>query len=320
MIAERRWAAVVGPEADVYGHELYAAAVRVGARLGADRFRSVDVEEHLVSAAVGAGWRERAARSHVRRGIRWGERHARSVAERPSAIFGRRFAPGLEASTEPRGFPPRGEVNSLWDSCVSICADAEVSVWLASRGLDVGAVDLEAEIRALPRGRSVPPWARFGGRAWTASGHRAILPVRDSTGALVSVRARAVVPVADGDLKTLVPTGFCVGGAVLADHLGRHLLSGERLELWNGVVVVVEGEPDFLSIASNRSDAVESTYAVFGVASGSWTPALGARIPVGSTVVLRTDLDVAGDKYAADVARTLAPGIAVLRTARGARP
>jgi len=63
------------------------------------------------------------------------------------------------------------------------------------------------------------------------------------------------------------------------------------------MVIITEGEPDWLTWATTRPDL-----AVLGVVAGAWVAELAARIPDGSKVVLRTHADAAGDAYAAKVA------------------
>jgi len=67
-------------------------------------------------------------------------------------------------------------------------------------------------------------------------------------------------------------------------------------------VVIVEGEPDFLSRASVMNDAHGCT---LGIVSGSWTKSFAERVPVGARVYLRTDVDAAGDRYAQEIESTL---------------
>jgi len=78
-------------------------------------------------------------------------------------------------------------------------------------------------------------------------------------------------------------------------------------------IVIVEGEPDFLTWSNKPSDADEYAPAVIGVASGSWTINIANRIPAEATVVVRTHHDEAGDKYAAKIHETLVGRVADLR-------
>ena len=55
---------------------------------------------------------------------------------------------------------------------------------------------------------------------------------------------------------------------------------------------------------------------MIGVAAGSWSGDLGAHIPDGARVILWTDHDDAGERYARQVAATIAPRCTVLRAPR----
>ena len=98
-------------------------------------------------------------------------------------------------------------------------------------------------------------------------------------------------------------------GLVLADPLGVALLRGELEDggvRWDGRVVIVEGEPDLWAYATAMSRARNgASYAVFGHMAGAWTAAHAARIPDGARVLLATDDDDAGDRYAETVRDTL---------------
>ena len=223
--------------------------------------------------------------------------------------------------------PPAGEVAELWHASLAVADDGEVSAWLAYRGLNpVKVSDLDLA-RALPPAGALPAWARCAGWPWSA-GWRCIFPIFDATGALASLRARWCRLLARGDapagqldrppeeLPPVKSAAAAAGpgsasGLVLADGLLRQLLrTGERPRWWPvGTplrIVVVEGEPDFLTWATRHGDAAETAPAVLGLWSGAWTSALAARIPAGCRILLRTDLDACGHDYATRVARDLA--------------
>lgn len=164
------------------------------------------------------------------------------------------------------------------------------------------------------------------------------VPVFDAAGELRALRYRAVSPlplrsgervdlgipkgrkavasVADGEGRHGGPFAV-VAGLVLADPMGRALLRGAREDdgvAWDGRVVVTEGEPDTWTWATlqRRSRWTEeqaaaaregrawtpATWATFGVAAGSWTPEIAARIPTGAEVSIRVDHDEKGEEYA----------------------
>jgi hypothetical protein len=209
-----------------------------------------------------------------------------------------------------RTYPPLGEVADLWGACTSVFDDPEVSVWLRSRALDPGDVADRDLARVLPIGRSLPGWATYRFRPWLAWGNRCVVPIYDADGAMRSVRVRRVR--AGDSPKTLPPAGHRTGGLVLADALGRQMLAtGARPTWWpDGVplrVLIAEGEPDYLAAAVGYSDADEGAPAILGLpGSGAWAASLAARIPDGAHVIIATDHDDAGDRYAADVAASLA--------------
>ena len=131
-----------------------------------------------------------------------------------------------------------------------------------------------------------------------------IVPLYGPGGRLESVHARAVTPATAKD-KAASPRGAGVGGLVFADAGGRLLLEGAPPP-GTSQVIVAEGVPDFLTCATHYGDAAEDAPAVLGVIAGSWTPAIAATIPSGWTVIIRTDKDDAGQKYAETIRASVA--------------
>jgi hypothetical protein len=229
--------------------------------------------------------------------------------------------------TAPSPRPPHAEVLGLWARARVVTDDADVSAWLLSRGLEPSAVEEKDLIRALPGG-TLPRWARSRSGSWAESGHRALFALVDAHGALVSLRARCVTADAR-PAKALSPAGFSVSGLVLADALAQLLLAGEPLGDGSPVddlvvetgLVVVEGEPDWLTWAARPSDADERAPAVLGLVAGSWSPDLARRVPSGVRVALRTHRDSAGDAYAEKVAADLSERCHIFRLdAEGGSP
>ncbi len=185
------------------------------------------------------------------------------------------------------------------------------SDFLRSRGIDPRVVEERGLALALPEDAHVPPWARFGARGpkWVTAGYRLLLPLYDHHGEIRSARARYL---GKRHPKSLAPDGHECTGLVMADALGLYLLKhGSRPEWWTPDapplrVVIAEGETDFLTFACEASDADEHAPAVLGVVNGSWTAELAARLPDGAHVIIATDNDDAGEKYAARIASTLA--------------
>ncbi len=190
--------------------------------------------------------------------------------------------------------------------------EAEIESYLRGRGFDPGRVAQSNLARALPVAAAVPSWAWFGQRTWAETGHRLLVPLYGPTGAMESLRARAVTST-DAPSK-LAPKGYEVRGLVTADTLGRELLRTGELPSWwppeqTLQTWVTEGETDFLAMAVRWMDSTDTIRAVLGVMAGSWTPEcpdVAARIPDGSVVVVATDPDDAGDEYAEQIRKTLA--------------
>lgn len=180
---------------------------------------------------------------------------------------------------------------------------------LRDRGHDPRVVDERDLAIVLPQDTHVPPWARFGPRTWPAAGYDLLFRLYDYQGELRSVLARRLGP-GDGP-KSTAPRGYERRGLVMADALGLHLLrTGSRPAGWTPDapplrVVIAEGEMSWLAFACEASDADEHAPATLGIVSGSWTEELAARIPAGSHVIIATDWDATGHKYAEQIASTL---------------
>jgi len=220
--------------------------------------------------------------------------------------------------------PPASEINALWEASQPVCAEPEASSWLKARGLESYVVSGLELARVLPQGFPLSRWARYRGRlpqvqSWAALGHRLLLPCYGPTGQLESIRARCIG--ADSPApKSLPPAGYSTKGLVMADSLGRHLLKEGRIPSWWDVedvgplrLIIVEGEPDYLTWATRFSDSAEYSPAVWGIMSGSWTEQIAARIPSGTRVIIRTDHDHAGEKYAALIYKSLATRCKLMR-------
>lgn len=187
-------------------------------------------------------------------------------------------------------FPPSGEVRQVWDACEFVYYDVAVSAYLRSRAIESAEVTDRDLARSLPESDKLPRWASH----WRPA-HRLVVPMYDSSGELVSLRGRSV----DGSHPKAMPArGYRCHGSVMADALGRLLLSGGDVEWWTDrSVIICEGEPDFLTVATHYGDS-EGAPAVFGIVSGSWTPEIATRIPSGCLVVIGTHNDDAGERYA----------------------
>jgi len=220
---------------------------------------------------------------------------------------GEHIPPPARPAPPPRGFPPLDEVTELWRACRPVCADPEVVAWLLGRALLPQGIDRRGVARALPETIEVPRWARHDGRPWNTIGYRLLFPLYDAAGDLRSLRSRRVVNLPGApDAKGLPASGYELKGLVMACSLGAIVLAcGAWPEPSERRIVITEGEPDWLTWC-DRDEGLR-TFAALGIAgSGQWTQAIADRIPDGSHVLIRTDQDDAGDRYAEEVVRTLA--------------
>lgn len=210
-----------------------------------------------------------------------------------------------------RNYPYRGEVDALWALCRPVTDDAEAAGYLRWRGIDrlVALVEHDC-VRVLPSHVDCPAWAHFGTRPWSTTGHRLLVPLYDSLGRMRSFVARSVeyAPLR----KSLGAKEHERAGLVMAGSFGREVLLTGALAHWHRMtrlrVSVFEGEVDVLRAVALGEDAevsedwqVSGYRAVFGIFAGSWQRDIAARIPSGSTIVLATDDDASGDKYADEI-------------------
>lgn len=219
-------------------------------------------------------------------------------------------------SSTPAPEPPRYplDVAEFYAGCVRVDEDEDVRRYLLGRSIDAGLVaDLDLA-RALPVDAVLPRWAR----TWAQESRRLIVPLYDPHGVMRSVIGRSIDR--EVDVKSKAPYGFDRAGLVMACSLGQQLLQhGQRPEWWPAdrllTAVIVEGEPDYLSAASQWSDAAEYAPATFGFVEGAWSEQHASRIPDGSRVVLVPHLDESGkgERYADAITKTFAGRVHVQR-------
>jgi hypothetical protein len=207
-------------------------------------------------------------------------------------------------------YPPRSEAERFWESCRPISDDVQVLDYLAWREVPAGKLVIHDCARALPAGLACPPWARFGESDWSRTGHRLIVPLYDFLGEMRSFVARSIERAPAK--KSLGVQGYGRRGLVMAGTYGRAMLSTGAIAHWHRLerlrLTIAEGEIDTLrAVATGADDELESDYrpaafrAVLGIFAGSFTRDVASRVPSGTTVVIATDADEQGDKYAADV-------------------
>jgi hypothetical protein len=211
-------------------------------------------------------------------------------------------APILAPMLPPLDFPP--ELRAFFESLVRAEDDPEAAAYLRGRGIDPTELERRKLGAVLQRGVRVPIWGRLGDLRWSDTGHRLIVPLVDAHAIARSCVARSVTA-HPGPRKSLAPQNHTRRGLVLANALARHVLAtGEFPQGYPRPfrVVITEGEIDFLTAACEEPEATGPM--VLGVFTGSWSPELAARIP-DAHVIIATDNDDAGDKFAALIAASL---------------
>jgi hypothetical protein len=201
-----------------------------------------------------------------------------------------------------RDGPSLDDVDAVWDLGRPVIDDSEVAAFLGLRGIPADRVELFDLARALPAKAALPPHFAIRGVPWSRTSHRLVFPCWSSAGQLQGLHARAVV---GSSPKTLWPQGQGVKGLTLANEVALQLLRRRQLDWWSRRLVVVEGVTDFLSMATQHSDADVDAPAVLGLMSGTWSQDIASAIPNGTLVLIATDRDERGDEYAKTVADTI---------------
>ncbi|MBN8614731.1 MAG: hypothetical protein J0L92_29300 [Deltaproteobacteria bacterium] len=186
---------------------------------------------------------------------------------------------------EPRHYPPIAEVEALWAACGPLRRDEAVAAWVASMGLRVNELDARDVARALPRGTTVPAWARASSRhTWSCSPYRVLFPLYDADGAMRSLLARYIGRIDDprperrAMYATRAPWGHGRRGLALADADGVGVLRGQsRVD-----VALVDGDEGLCARASG---------ATIALLSGSWSMALAQRVASQATSIAVTSSD-----------------------------
>lgn len=212
--------------------------------------------------------------------------------------------PRLAVGTGPK-YPPVDEISKLMGACGAVIAESQTASWLLSIPLDTALVAELGAVGALPETTAVPSWARFGNRTWARAGYRLIAPLVDTQGVVRSVHARftANAKPPSNIPKTLNPKGYSTRGLVLASPHARCWLSGKKTPQ---TVVVAEGLRDWLTQLYDTHIKGKEAAVLGIVGPGGWTQSLADKIPRGCRLVIATDHDSQGDKYAAAIVQTLA--------------
>ncbi len=313
-VVARVLAELAGTGSGGRGAAAYDAAKDLGKFVGSGHLAETEAERLLFEAACGTGLPATEAREHVRSGLRKG-------AKKPW--------PGLAEDRAQKPLPPPqkekpkridpAELEAVWSRAQPLSSDPAAVRYCERRTFSVEEFERADLFRVLPEGCELPRWAwgKKWGR-WSESGYRLLCRQFDARGRLAGLRARSLLEgLPEGWPKAVAPTGASVRGLVMADEGGQRLLRGElevvspairRLEdgteeFCGPVVLVVEGESDLAAWETLRPQLEDGPKAVFGLVSGSWSEGLAARVPEGSCLYVRTDLDSAGHSYAGRVAQ-----------------
>jgi predicted P-loop ATPase len=231
------------------------------------------------------------------------------VASRVHDLFGSRPVRAARTVAPERvRYPASQDVTAVWSDALVVDVDPSVIDALAARGIDAMEVARLGLAKLLAGDAELPAWARVGRRSWAHSGHRLLLELVDADGEVRSVLARSLDAAARP--KSVAPTGHQRAGLALANAPARALLAGDRVAAGT-VVVIAEGEVDHLSWC------LAHDMPVISIVSGSWTDAWAARlIASGTSIVIATDLDDAGDKYARQIIDSLCAAVDAGRVSR----
>jgi hypothetical protein len=297
----------------------YRIAARVGEFVGSGHLAEAEAERRLLAAACASGLSAGDASEHLRNGLNDGKKElwqglSEDRAQKPLP------PPQKPQREKPKRIGP-GELEAVWSAAHPLSSDPAAVRYCERRSFSVEQLEHADLFRVLPDGCELPRWAwgkKWG--CWSESGYRLLCRQFDSRGRLAGLRARSLLEdLPEGWPKAVAPAGASVRGLVMADEGGQRLLRGELevispaiLEHEDGskefrgpVVVVVEGETDLAAWVTLLPGLEDGPEAVLGLVSGSWSEGLAARVPEGSCLYIRTDLDSAGHSYAGRIAQKI---------------
>jgi hypothetical protein len=241
----------------------------------------------------------------------------RRVLEEAASIAGVRLADFAEASPaappapprppttpSPLVRPPRAELDALWAASAEVDAtgpaseeDLDVCRFLARRRWWPPTIAQLGVCRVLPLEHAWPSWWPA---SWARAWRLAVLAF-EADGTPAALHARAVT---DATPKSRWPYGgrdraYAFSRLLFADAGGQALLRGERPARCEAVVLV-EGITDFLAAAAAFLES-GAPYAVLGATAGGFGALSDVRLPPDLPVVIATDHDGAGERYATEI-------------------
>jgi len=288
-------------------NQLFRSAAALAELFGPGALDEHETSVELTRVALAVGQTSAEARQTIASGFKRGTRKPRAIS-----VDQREAPPSSRPAAEVRDpaagrYPPVHDVTALWNACGPVIDSSTCSTWLRRHRIDpVSVADMDLA-RALPVSGDLPKFAYVGTQSWRATGHLLIVPMFDTMGSMRSLIARSVTGATP---KSVAPAKYERGGLVLACALGRQILARKAWPAWweasqTRRIEVAEGEKKYLLRATTLGDANEFSPAVIGVESGAWTPDVAAGVPDGSTIVVMTDPDEAGAKYATKIVQSL---------------
>ncbi len=259
-------------------------------------------------SACGARWSAKTFAAAV--GVDWSALLDRSESAPAKSIS--RIAP---APPPPQRILP-SEIEALWSASRAVDAtqvfpaeqDLRVAFYLSARRWFAPALAALDLIRVTP----IPylyDWPSWWPKSW-ASSWRLITRGYDAAGNIASVHARSIIP--GQTPKTRWPKGF-PAGYLFADRRGVALLRGDTGEI--DKILIVEGLSDLIAMSLAVADAQRS-HAILGITAGATKTLREIRWPNELPIVIATDHDDAGERYAADLRELLPSNVRTLRTRR----
>lgn len=202
------------------------------------------------------------------------------------------------APEEPEWWLTPDRARELWQHTRSSASSAVTEPDRAYLREAMGCVGHEA-VRVIPEGEELPPWAAEKLGAWTRRGYRTLyMLVHPSDGVPRAVKLRWTRPVDGADPpKEARLSGVPLKGLVCADRVAMSVMRGERAASECRALVVLEGPKDFGAGAA-RWAPHHPDVAHIGLISGSVTPDLVKAWATVPRVVVLTDPDGGGDRYA----------------------
>jgi len=199
-------------------------------------------------------------------------------------------------------YPNSQELMNLWDSATPVdnVEDKNLSRWLASRRLmptfEARMVDRNFDCGKLTfvqdsKGKNKPWFPSKWKKRFPL-----LFPLYDNNGQMKSVQARTLDQ-RPHKLKSVAPVGHSCRGLFFANFMARNIMSGisHADTLW-----IVEGEVDYASVA-------QYDVPVIGIKSGSIGALKAIRWPEKLNVIIATDCDEQGHKYAERIIEAVAP-------------